>query len=366
MNILYTVIGVFSLLGALDLILGNRFGIGKDFERGIMLLGTMTLSMVGMISFAPLFAALLREPLLWLADRIPFEPSLIAGSLLANDMGGAPLAMELATSERVGLFNGLVVGATMGATVSFTLPFALGATEKEQHKSVLLGILCGIATVPVGCLVAGIMMGLSPAELALNLIPLLLFAGVLVFGLVKAPDLTAKIFGVFGQGVKILVTVGLALAIFTFLTDIPLLPHFAPLEEGMTVVINAAAVMTGMFPLLSLLGRLLDRPLRALGRKIGINSTSALGFVATLATNVTTFGMMKDMDRRGTVLNSAFAVSAAFTFAGHLAYTLAFPKGEACLGAVIVCKLLSGVASLLLAYLLFCRKPNGEAEEAHT
>ena len=56
MDILYLVIGCFALLGAFDCIIGNRLGIGKEFERGIMLLGTMTLTMVGMITLAPLFA----------------------------------------------------------------------------------------------------------------------------------------------------------------------------------------------------------------------------------------------------------------------------------------------------------------------
>lgn len=358
MNILYLIIGCFALLGAFDYIIGNRIGIGKEFERGIMLLGTMTLTMVGMISLAPLFAELLREPLMWLAARLPFEPSLIAGSLLANDMGGAPLAMELATTERVGLFNGLVVGATMGATLSFTLPFALGVTEKRQQKGVLLGILAGTVTVPIGCFVSGLMMGLTPYEHAVSLLPLLVLSGLLALALMKAPERTVAVFRIFGVGIKALIAVGLALAIFTFLTDIEILPHLAPLEDGMLVVFNAATVMAGMFPLISLVSRLLGRPLRALGKRIGINEISALGFVSTLATNVTTFGMMKDMDERGVILNSAFAVSAAFTFAGHLAYTLAFlpPKGGECLAAVIVGKLVAGVAALVLAYLLFCRK----------
>ena len=365
MDILYLVIGCFALLGAFDCVIGNRLGIGKEFERGIMLLGTMTLTMVGMITLAPLFAERLRTPLAWLAERLPFEPSLIAGSLLANDMGGAPLAMELASNERVGLFNGLVVGATMGATVSFTLPFALGVTEKRQQKGVLLGILCGIVAVPVGCLVSGFMMGLTAYELAVNLIPLLLFAGLLAFGLIKAPEKTVAVFRVFAGVIKVMIMVGLAVAIFGFLTDIELLPHTAPLEEGMLVVFNAATVMAGMFPLISLVSRLLRRPLRALGGKIGINEVSAVGLVASLATNATTFGMMKDMDDRGVILNSAFAVSAAFTFAGHLAYTLAFqpPKGGECLGAVIVGKLVAGVAALVLAYLLFCRKKEEPSPE---
>ena len=39
---------VFSMLGALDRIIGNKFGLGKEFERGFMLLGNMALSMMTM------------------------------------------------------------------------------------------------------------------------------------------------------------------------------------------------------------------------------------------------------------------------------------------------------------------------------
>ena len=59
MNILSTVMAFFSILGAIDRVTGNRLGIGKEFERGVMLLGTLTFSMVGMLLIAPLFAKLL-------------------------------------------------------------------------------------------------------------------------------------------------------------------------------------------------------------------------------------------------------------------------------------------------------------------
>ena len=46
---LTVVILFFSVLGAVDKILGNKFGIGKEFEKAFMLLGTMALSMISMI-----------------------------------------------------------------------------------------------------------------------------------------------------------------------------------------------------------------------------------------------------------------------------------------------------------------------------
>ena len=73
--------------------------------------------------------------------------------------------------------------------------------------------------------------------------------------------------------------------------------------------------------------------------------------MGSLATNVTTFGMMRDMDDKGVVLNSAFAVSAAFTFAGHLAFTMSF-NSEYVL-PMIVGKLVAGVFAVVIAQVMY-------------
>ncbi len=46
---------------------------------------------------------------------------MFAGLLLANDMGGAPLAEAVGKSPELAAFNGLVVSTMMGCTVSFTM-----------------------------------------------------------------------------------------------------------------------------------------------------------------------------------------------------------------------------------------------------
>ncbi len=346
----------FSILGALDRIFGNRFGLGKEFERGILLLGTMALSMVGMIVISPMIAELLRPVLTKMAEVLPIDPSIVPASLFANDMGGANLAKDLAANEQIGYFNGLVVSSMMGCTISFTIPVALGMVKKEQHKEVLLGLLCGIVTIPVGCFVAGLVAGIPVLSLLLNLLPLVLFSALIAVGLMKIPDICVKIFNVFGVIIKILITIGLAIGIFTFLTKVEISEHFAPyMEEGIYIVGNAAAVMTGAFPLVYMISKLLKKPLAALGRKIHINETSATGLLSSLATSMTTFDMVKDMDKKGVVLNSAFAVSAAFTFAGHLAYTLSFPGGADWILYVILGKLVAGALSLVVAMFIYRR-----------
>lgn len=347
MNVISVVVVCFSVLGAIDCILNNKFGLGKEWERGFQLMGTMSLSMIGMIVLAPFISHILSPILSVVAEHTVLEPSIIAGSLLANDMGGATLSLSLAKNQEIGYFNGLIVAAMMGCTISFTLPLALGTVEKSKHHLVLMGLLYGIITIPVGCFVAGLVLGFSVTALVLDLIPLVVLALLLVIGLLKVPEKCVKVFQIFGVGVKTIIMIGLVLGIITFLTGYEILPYTAPIEEGVLIVFNAAAVMTGTFPLLHCVSRLLRRPLTTVARKTGMNDSSALGFVASLATNVTTFSMMKDMDDRGVVLNSAFAVSGAFVFAGHLAFTMSF-QADYVFG-MIIGKLVAGILAVAIA-----------------
>ena len=154
-------------------------------------------------------------------------------------------------------------------------------------------------------------------------------------------------FGAFGKGVVALITAGLAAAILEELTGFVLIPGLAPLEEGFQTVGAIAIVLAGAFPLVFVLTRLLRKPLLKLGNLLGINDVAAAGLVASLANSIATFGMVKDMDRRGKVVNIAFAVSAAFVFGDHLGFTAGFAPEM--LPAMIVGKLVGGVSAVVVA-----------------
>ena len=108
--------------------------------------------------------------------------------------------------------------------------------------------------------------------------------------------------------------------------------------------------MSTAFPLVWAVTRLLRKPLLKVGKWLGINDTAAGGLIATLANSIATFGMVKDMDSRGKVVNIAFAVSAAFVFGDHLGFTAGFAPEM--LPAVIVGKLAGGISAVAVALLL--------------
>lgn len=353
MNILTYCILAFSILGALDRIFNNRFGLGKEFEKGFILFGSMALSMIGMIIIAPLIADILKPMFEFFSNTLHIEPSIIPASLFANDMGGASLAVEVANDEHIGLYNALVVSSMMGCTISFTIPVALGIVEKENHKELLMGLLCGIITIPIGCLISGLICNIPIMSLVINLLPLVAFSALIAFGLIRFPDVCVKIFSGFGYFIKIIITIGLSIGIVRFLTGKEIVRGLETIEEGARICLNASIVMTGAFPLMFVISKVLSKPLKKISNNVGINDVSAVGFISSLATSMATFGMMDKMDKKGVMMNSAFAVSAAFTFAGHLAFTMAFDSSF--ILPVIVGKLISGVLAVILSSFMFNR-----------
>ena len=345
------IMAVFAVIGALDKITGNHLKLGDEFEKGILTHGPLALSMIGMMTIAPVLSDLLLPVITPVAKVLHFDPSALAGILIANDMGGAALADGVATDPLLGSFHGLCVAAMLGATVSFTIPVALRSAKKENHDDVLLGLLCGIATIPVGCFVSGVVMGINPLTVLLNLSPAILISAIIVVGLLKFPKVTVKIFSIFGKFITIVITAGLALGIFQELTGKVILKNTAPLKDSALTVFLICITLAGTFPLIAIISKILKKPLSALGKKLDLDDTSVVGLIATLANSIATMESADRMNRKGRILNLAFAVSAAFVFGDHLAFTLSYNSEH--IVAVIVGKLVAGVAALIVASILY-------------
>ena len=349
-EILIAVMAVFAVLGAVDRILGNKFGIGQEFENGILAMGSLALAMVGIIALAPVLADILEPIVVPIYRFLGADPAMFAGTILACDMGGGALAMAMTTDSQAALLGGVLTGSMLGATIVFTIPVALGILDARDRPAMAKGILCGIVTIPVGVLAGGLTAGFPIAMVLRNLIPIVIIALLIAIGLWKAEKAMIRGFSWFGKGVVAVITVGLAASIVETLTGFSVIPGLAPIEEGFDTVGAIAIVLAGAFPLVYVITKLLKKPLLKLGGFLGINDTAAAGLVASLANSIATFGMVKDMDRRGKVVNIAFAVSAAFVFGDHLGFTAGFAPEM--LPAVIVGKLAGGVSAILVALLL--------------
>src|SRR5690606_22514675 len=158
-EIIIWIIVICMLLGAGDRILGNRFGLGEQFEEGFNALGALALSMVGVISLAPILKKVLEPVIAPMYTAVGADPSMFATTLLANDMGGAPLALSMAQDADAGLLAAFILCAMRGPTIVFTSPVALGSIDKVDRPYLAKGVLAGIVTIPIGVLAGGLVAG---------------------------------------------------------------------------------------------------------------------------------------------------------------------------------------------------------------
>lgn len=353
-DIIIWIMAAFALFGAIDRIFGSRFGLGKSFEEGILAMGSLALAMVGIIALSPVLADLLEPVIVPVFRFLGADPAMFAGTILACDMGGGALAQELTSDPQAAALGGVLNGAMLGATIVFTIPVALGILEPEDRPALAKGILCGIVTIPVGILVGGLVAGFPILMVLRNLIPIVLIAALIVLGLWRAEKAMIKGFTIFGRIITALITVGLVVAIIEALTGFAIIPGMAPISEGFETVGAIAIVLAGAFPLVFALTRVLEKPLMKAGQLLGINETAAAGLIASLANSIATFGLVKDMDHRGKIVNIAFAVSAAFVFGDHLGFTAGFAPDM--LVPMILGKLAGGVTAIAVAMLLTRKK----------
>ena len=366
-SVIMMIMMIFMLVGAIDKIIGNKFGYGEKFEEGFNAIGPLALSMAGVVAAAPVLSTVLGPIITPIYTAIGADASMFATTLLACDMGGYPLAMELASNETFGNFAGLILGTMMGPTIVFTIPVALGIISKDDRSYLGAGVLAGMITIPIGCIVGGLAMSamteykLTFMQIIINLVPVIVIAALIVIGLWFAPGPMIKGFNVFGTGVTIVITALTAIAVFQQITGI-MFPLFdvmstvdpesglTPLNSGLLTCGQIGIVLIGAFPMVKFITDTFGGALSKAGGALGMNEQGSAGLVATLANNIAMFNIMGEMNPKGKLLNVAFAVSAAFVFGDHLGFTAGV--NQAMVTPVIVGKLVAGITALIVANLL--------------
>ncbi len=364
-SVIMFIMMIFMIVGAIDKIRGNKHGYGEKFEEGFNAMGPLALAMAGVVAAAPVLAIILKPIIVPIYKLLGADPSMFATTLLACDMGGYPLAMELSSNQAVGNYAGLILGTMMGPTLVFTIPVALSIIKKKDRPYLGAGVLAGMITIPIGCIVGGLVMNMTQYKIGIgtilvNLIPVIIIAGLIVLGLWFKPGKMINGFNKFGTGVTVVITILTMIAVFEYQTGIKL-PLFnimvepdaagtIPLESGLLTCGQIAIVLIGAFPMVLWITRTFGKALNALGRKFGMDENGSAGLVATLANNIAMFNIMDQMNAKGKLLNVAFAVSAAFVFGDHLGFTAGV--NSEMIFPVIVGKLVAGITALLLANLL--------------
>src|SRR5699024_4850665 len=187
-SVIILIMMIFMLVGAIDKIRENKKGYGEKFEEGFNAMGPLAMAMAGVVAAAPVLSVILEPIIVPIYRLFGADASMFATTLLACDMGGYPLAMELASNDTIGNFSGLILGTMMGPTLVFTIPVALSIIKKKDRAYLGAGILAGMITIPIGCIVGGLVMNMTQYKIDIitilvNLIPVIIIAALIVIGL---------------------------------------------------------------------------------------------------------------------------------------------------------------------------------------
>lgn len=365
-SIIVTIMMIFMIVGAVDKARGNKHGYGKAFDEGFHALGPLAIAMVGVVAAAPVLCMILRPIIGPVYEMLGSSPSIFATTLLLADAGGYSLATELAgTNVVMGQFAGIIVGCTMGCILLFDIPVALTLIQKKDRPLLACGILVGVITAPIGCFAGGIVMNLTTEyhmdfeTMFFSLLPVILVAAVLALGLWFKPVALMDGFAKFGAFVTGLIAIFVAIAVFQYETGIrfPLFHLMVEETEGVSPLINSveilgdiAFILIGAFPMVEFIKRHFGGALAKVGKKLGMNGAASAGIVATMANNIPTFHMLKDMNPKGKLMNIAFASCAAFMFGDHLGFVAGV--NSTMILPMIFAKLACGFSALFVANLL--------------
>ncbi|NLJ99205.1 MAG: ethanolamine utilization protein EutH [Tissierellia bacterium] len=349
-NIILFIMVLFSILGGVDRLIGNRYGLGERFEEGFKSMGGLAMTMIGIISLAPVISQLIMPVLSPVAKITGADPSVFISNILAVDMGGYATSIEIAKTKEMAQYTGLILASMMGTTLSFTIPVALNLISKEDLPFFIKGMLSGIVTIPIGMVVGGISMNIPIKDIWINLVPVIILSILIAIGLFKFQEQTIKVFNVLGKGIMIISFLGLLLSILDLILGIRIIPNIAPFEEGIVIVGEIAVILSGAYTLFYIIYEKSHDRLNKVSEKVDINEFALLGILSSLANCIPMLAIYDKMDNKGKTINAAFAASGAFVFGGQLGYVAGI--AQEIVTPFILAKLSAGFSGILLANLL--------------
>ncbi|MCZ0915046.1 ethanolamine utilization protein EutH [Gordonia amicalis] len=391
-QIIIYIMMAFLLLGAGAYIFKPGSPLGEEFREGIMSIGAIFLPVGGMMSIIPFLADGIDK---WIGPVYRWmhsDASIAVSSFIPADQGAYQLSHEVAGSHNAWILA-FAVGMTAGATIAFSVPVGLAMLPKKDHKYMALGVMTGLLGIPFTAFFMTLILAqtgvllredvstesdaskpfdLPVVDIILNLIPLVLLMIVLAVLLKFFPRQSISGFMAFGQLIRAVTTAALALGVVEYFTGVfswmfgswGLAPFIADEEDqfrALEVAGYIGVMLAGAFPMVYAIRTWLDKPLAALGKRVGVSEAGMTGFFAGAANVLALFRVVPLMPARDKVLTISFAVCAAFAIGDYIAFTANFQPNM--IAAMLIGKLLGGVVAIGLA--LWLAVPHAErlAEE---
>ena len=336
-----------AALGGMDKLLGNRFGYGEKFEKGFQMLGPVALSMAGILCLSPVLSRILDFICTPICTMVHMDPA-IFGTILAIDMGGYQLSVDLARDPQFGLLCAVILTSIFGCTLVYSIPVGLGFLQDKHRPYFTRGILLGLASMPFSIITGSIMLKLPLLSVLWNCLPLFLLSAGLAIGVVRKPEAMIRGFLAFAKMIRTIATLGLMLAAVSHLMGIPLLADMMPLQQAMQTASSICIVMLGSMPLAELFQRIMKVPFGYINEKVGINGAGTTSLVLSFFSATPALALIAQMNPRAQVVISACLVSSINIFGAHFAYanSLAPDTVPAMIAAKVVGTIIAGGIAL--------------------
>ena len=346
-RIILSIFAIMFIVGAFDYLRGGKYGLGKKFFEGLQTFAPLMLAMAGFIVLTDLLAKILTPVISPVFSAMGADPGLFSGIILACDNGAYPLAAKLGTTPYSAGFGGILLGALLGVNIS-SIPLVMQFVRKEDRPLFFKGSVCAVITIPAGLLAGGLAAGYPLTFIAWQLPPLVIISILFAVMLKYIPDILTTGLNIFAKCMEILSIAAFAAAVFAELSGTKI-PGLISVLEAVKIVGAIAIVLPGVYVFTELFQRIMKKPLSSCAKVLNVNENSVTGLITVLANAIPALVMLKDMDKRGKLINGAFVTSAAYMLGDHLAFCgAAAPK---MLVPLLVTKFTAGFFSILLALL---------------
>lgn len=346
-KVLILAMAVLAVIAGLDRCFGYRLGFGHAFEDGFAAMGQLAMIMIGVACLSPYLSKLISAVFAPLFTKIGADPSVACAIFAATDSGCYPMAKAVAGDAVSAEFSTFYLAATLAPAWQYILPLGLLHVTKEQTDALSLGAIAGLLAIPAGAFPAGILLRMPVMTIARDILPVCIFDLAAVTALFKAPQKTIAVFAGCARLFSTIFAFGLCMAIFQELTGIILLKDLSTSTETVVIIGQIAFLLAGAYPMIVLLRKVFHKKISATAVRFGVDETSIVGMIGTLANFFAALPLLSKMSRKGVALNIAFAVGAGWVFGDHLAFAAA--QSPSSILPMIAGKLTAGVVGAGIA-----------------
>lgn len=380
-TIITYVIMACCVIGGVSYVINDQSELGIAFNDGLHAMANMFIPICGLMASVPFLKVFISNVFGPVFGIFGGDPVVAAAIIMPPDCGSFALAAEI--GQTPDLFPMIIaIGFMCASTIAFNVPIGLSMLEKADHKYLALGTMSGFLSVPFGVFITSVIVMFThpairttftsvgePDHVALltmgmilrNMIPLVVICVLLALGLKFFPNGMVKGFMVFGKlmtGSLTLVVVACILQHYTgiFTTVFggwgfdPILADAENTFRAVELLGTIAMMLTGAFPMVTLIRRYLSKPLESLGRLAGLESAGSVGLVACLPNGLAMFPFVKEMRPKDKVVALAFLACGGYCLGDFIAFNVNFQPNL--LIPVFVGQISGGIIGILFAKLL--------------